>query len=82
MIYNNICFGKRWHSCKLYVHYQQDVCMMPNNFTAVGLDWDLKETTLKDDNNDEMPAYCMHAACPLYIFAWDIVTDGWMSDLC
>ena len=46
---------------------------MPNNFTAVGLDWDLKETTLKDDNNDEMPAHCMHAACMLYIFAWDIV---------
>ena len=42
----------RYWSCKLSTHCQQDVCMMPNNFTAVGL----RDATLKDPNL----ARCLH----------------------
>ena len=64
-------YGKRWYnwSCKLLAHCQQDVCMMPNNFTAVGLKRQhLKMTTIMR---------CLHTVCMLTAhctyFAWEIV---------
>ena len=45
-------------NCKLSACCQQDVCTMPNNFTAVGL----RDATLKDPNLDEMPAHCTYIA--------------------
>ena len=60
------CLGKIWHywSCKLSAQCQEDVCTMPNNFTAFGLKI-LTETR------------CLHSVCMLpahcTYFAWDIV---------
>ena len=60
------CLGKIWPywSCKLSAQCQEDVCTMPNNFTAFGLKI-LTETR------------CLHAVCMLpahcTYFAWDIV---------